>query len=172
MVKPHSIFDGAYIATVVVVPIESTKTKKDGTEVDCITFIPLGVRIEDTSTRTTVGGTYVIPGYSYFFRFSTHKLSEASPYTPRAHRCGPYLLGPGGSPEMLKPKHKVKGVPLSDHPLHRRFETLIAQARARYNEWRRQVQPKIARGEGPLVAGRFHLDDGQQLRPRLLEPPE
>jgi hypothetical protein len=149
LVKPHTVVDGVYIATVVVVPIEATKGKKHDAEVECVVFMPLGVRIEDTPTRNTVAGAYVIPGYSYFFRFRTRKLSEASPYTPRAHRCGPYLLGPGGSPEMLKPKYKVKAVPLSKHPLHRRFESLIARAQARYKEWRTQVRQRTSRKWDP-----------------------
>jgi hypothetical protein len=47
-------------------------------------------------------------------------------------------------PSMGKPHRllKVKGVPLSEPPSHRRFEKLVAQARASYKEWRKQVRQR------------------------------
>jgi hypothetical protein len=130
MVKPHTVGDGALVATVVVVPMPVKGEEGKA----AVIFVPMGVRIEDTRSQFTIDARFVIPGHSWFFRFSTRKISESCPWRVRMHRCGPYLLGSGSSPDMLPPT-KEKGVPWQEHRLGFRLMALVNQAKASYAEW-------------------------------------
>jgi hypothetical protein len=143
MIKPHTVDDGALVATVVVVPMPVKGEEGE----DAVIFLPMGVRIEDTRSQYTIDARFVIPGHSWFFRFSTRRISESSPWRVRMHRCGPYLLGPGGSPDMLLPT-KEKGIPWQAHRLGLRLMALVDQAKASYAEWRearRATPPRLVR---------------------------
>lgn len=126
MVKEYSVQEGHYLATVVVVP--------------------MGVRVENTFTRTHKDG-WNLPGYSYFINFKTGLITETSAPVFHTDCCGNLAIsGPFRRPEVKKPakeRHQASTEP-SKHPLGKKLVYLTAIAKARYDEWREEQRAKAA----------------------------
>lgn len=130
MIKEHTSYNlGPYkkwAATMVVVPMEKMK---DGEKVTI--FVPMGVRIEDLSTRKEAGPCQ-IPGQTYFFKSSSGMVSETGAYQYQTHKMGFYHDQKGRPSDMTSPTLKTPGVPLKDHRLGKWVGEAVAVAQNAY----------------------------------------
>ncbi len=140
-VKEHSVHDGPYIATVVIVPPQTSKKEVEGEEDKGPgRFIMSGVRIEDVRWRDKIPEGFGLPGHLYFAKMAKNKpvmISETPCWQWHTHFNGVYMHG--GYPEIRKPHKPGKGstsVPLEGHPAQKLFESLINRALESYEMYK------------------------------------
>lgn len=132
MIKEHTVVKDGYAATVVVVPF--ARRNKKGEDTGNLVFIPMGVRIEQLNTRV-INGNFVLPGYTFFVKKSTGKVSESSTYRFKVDRIGnAYTLG--NVPELLPPSQKFAGVDLEKHRMKDKIRNLVNLANESYAAFR------------------------------------
>lgn len=132
MIKEHTVIQDGYAATVVVVPF--ARRNKKGEDTGNLVFIPMGVRIENLNTRL-INGDYLIPGYTFFYKFSTQKISESSTWRFKTDRLGnPFMKN--GLPEVTKPTQKFAGVEMERFRMNEKFSKLITLAQESYAAFR------------------------------------